>query len=125
LEFHSRESLNFSITKPPAAGACLLQPAMNRIPGNSFDSSDGGLVEAFHAESGHFIKGGATVVKSVIRRPDCRAECLSASLTQEATTLSPPGPIEPMANDGSCTTVFRGRAVRIGTAETLHGWWTL
>jgi hypothetical protein len=125
LKFCSRESLYFSITKPATAGSGSFQPTMNCIPSDSLDSSDGGLVEAFHTESGNFIKRGATVVKSIIRRPDCRTECLSTSLTLVATTISPPSLVKAMANDGSAAAVFRGRAVRIGTSETLHGCWTL
>src|SRR5215510_8708980 len=125
LKFRAGDSFYFSVIEPTTPCGCPFQPAMHRIPGNALDSSDGGLVETFQAESGHFIKRGATVVKSMIRRPDCRAECLPTSSTLVATTLAPPSPIEAMAYDGLCTAVFRGRAVRIGTAETLHGWWTL
>src|SRR5262249_47137686 len=80
LKFRSREILDFSIIEPTTPAGCSFQPAMNRIPGDSFDSSDGGLVEAFHAESRHFIKSGATVLRPTIRCPARRAECLATRL---------------------------------------------
>ena len=97
---------------------------MNCIPSDSFDSSDGGLVEAFHAESRHFIKSGATVLQPIIRSPARRAECLATRLAPVATTHSAPGRVETVTNDGSGVAFSRGRAVLVGTVETLHGWWT-
>jgi hypothetical protein len=46
-------------------------PAMDRIPGDALDSSDGRLVQTLDTEGGDFIKGGATVLESIIRRPGC------------------------------------------------------
>ena len=97
---------------------------MNGIPGDLRDSSYGGFVEAFHAESRHFIKSGATVLQPIIRCPARRAECLATRLAPVATTLSAPGRVEAVTNDGSGVAFSRGRAVRVGTVETLHGWWT-
>ena len=98
---------------------------MNRIPGDSLDSSDGRLVQAFDTESGDFIKGGAPVLESIIGCPGCRAECLPTSPALVATTLPPPGRVEAVANDGSGSGFSRARAVPVWTAETLHGSWTL
>ena len=104
--------------------AAGLTPRIWKLTGRTELKS--GLVEAFHTESGHFIKLGATAMKAIVRRRDCRAECLSTSLTLVATTtLSPSSLIEAVANDGTGALAFRERAVRVGTAETLHGWWTL
>ena len=101
LKFYRREPSYFSIIEPTTPGGCSFQPTMNRIPGDSLDSSDGGLVQAFDTERGDFIKGRATVLESIIRCAGCRAECLPTSLALVATTLSPPGLVEAMANDGS------------------------
>jgi hypothetical protein len=38
---------------------------MHGIPGDSFDSSNGGLIETFDTEGGNFLKGGATVLESI------------------------------------------------------------
>jgi len=125
LKFYDGESLYSSIIEPTTPDPCSFQPPMNRIPGDSLDSSNGRLIEAFDTKGGDFIKRGATVLESIIRCPFCRAECLFTSLTLVATTLSPPGRVKAVANDGSDVTFSRGRAVLVGTAETLHGWWTL
>ena len=98
---------------------------MDRIPGNSLDSSDGRLIQALDTEGGDFIKPGATVLESIIRCPVCRAERLSTRPALVATSLPPPGRVKAVANDGSDLALSRGRAVLVGTAETLHGWWTL
>jgi len=63
------------------------------------------LVEAFYTESGDFIKGSATVVEAIISCARCRGEGLSTSLALVATTLSPPGRVETVANDGSAAPV--------------------
>jgi len=36
-------------------GSCSLQPTMHRIPCNSFDSSDGGLIQALDTENRKFF----------------------------------------------------------------------
>jgi hypothetical protein len=77
--------------------------------------------QTLDAESRDLIKGGTPVLESIIRCPSCRAECLPASLALVATMLSPPGLVEAVANDGSDVAMFRGGAVLVGTAETLHG----
>src|SRR5262245_27662959 len=97
---------------------------MNGIPSDSFGSTDGRLVEAFHAKSRHFIKSGATVLQPIIRCPARRAECLATRLAPVATTLSASSHIEAVTNDGSGVAFSRGRAMLVGTVETLHGWWT-
>ena len=98
---------------------------MDRIPSDSLDSSDGRLIQALDTERGDFIKGGATVLESIIGCPGCRAERLPTSSALVATTLPPPSRVEAVANDGSDVAFSRGRAVPVGTAETLHGLWTL
>jgi hypothetical protein len=56
------------------------EPAIDGIPGDLFDARDGGLVQAFDAESGNVIEGRAAMLQSMIRRPGVRAEGLTASL---------------------------------------------
>jgi hypothetical protein len=124
LKFRSREILDFSVIEPTTPAGCSFQPAMNCIPRDSFDSSDSGFVEAFHAESRYFIKSGATVLQPIIRCPARRAECLATRLAPVATSLSAPSPVEAVTNDSSSVIFSRGRAVLVGTVETLHGWWT-
>ena len=80
------------------------QPTMDRVPSNSLDPSDGGLVQTFNTEGGDLIKGASPVLESMIRCPDCRAERLPASRATVATALSPSSRVEAMANDGSGVT---------------------
>ena len=77
---------------------------MNRIPGDPFDSSNRGLVEAFDTERGNFIKHAAPVLESIISCPVCRAECPSTSLALVAATPSPPGPVEAVVSNDSGVT---------------------
>ena len=98
---------------------------MDRVPGDSFDSSNGRPIHALDTEGPNFIERGATVLQSITWCLVCRAERLATSLALVATTLSPPGRVKTVPNDGSDFTFSLGRAVLVGTAETLHGWWTL
>ena len=95
---------------------------MNRIPGNSLGSSNGRFTHAFDAQSRDFIKGGAAVLEMMVRCVGVRAKGLPASPAPVATTLSAPGRVEAVTNDGSGVAFSRGRAVLVGTVETLHGW---
>jgi len=95
---------------------------MHSVPGNSLDSSDGGLVQTFDTEGGNLIKDRTTVLESMIRCPGCRAERLTANPAPVATTVPPSSRVEAMANDGSGVASSRSRAVLVWTAETLHGW---
>jgi hypothetical protein len=38
---------------------------MHCVPGDLFDSGNGGLVQALHSEAGDFLKGGATLLESI------------------------------------------------------------
>jgi hypothetical protein len=71
LKFLNREPIYFLIVKETTAGSCFFQPAMDCIPGKALEASDGGLVHAFDTEGGNSIKGGATVLQSIIRCPAC------------------------------------------------------
>jgi len=122
LKFYDGKSVYFQIIEPTTAGGCPLQPAMNSVPADSVDSSNGRLVEAFDTEGGDSIKRGAAVLESIIRRASRRGKGLPTSLTLVPTTLSPPRRVEAVADDGPDVALFRGRAVLLGTAETLHGW---
>jgi hypothetical protein len=124
LKFRDGKALNFLMTKAATAGSCSFQPTMNRIPSDSLDSSNSRLIEAFDTEGGDSVKRGPPMVESIIRCPVCRAERLSTNPTLIATTLSPPSPIEAVANDDSQTAFSGARAVRVGTAQIFHGWRT-
>jgi len=87
---------------------------MDRVPGNTLDASDSGLVQTFDTESSNLIKDRTLVLKSVIRCPGGRAEGLSTSPALVATTLSPPRRVEAVANDGSDVAFSRRRAVPVG-----------
>src|SRR5215469_14620534 len=93
---------------------------MNGVSADPVDSSDGGLAEAFDAESGNFIKCGTTVLESVTSCSYSRAERLSTSLALVATMPSPPGLEETVSDDSSRSVFFRRPAVPVGRTETLH-----
>ena len=124
LKLGQGESPDSLMIEPATPGGCSFQPAMYRIPGDFFDSSNGGLVLTLDTEGGNFIKRGAAVLESMIRSACCRAEGLPTSSTLVATTLSPPGLVETIPNNTPGGSFFRGSTVWVGTVETLHGWWT-
>ena len=93
---------------------------MNRIPGDSLDSSDGRLIEAFDTEGGHFIKECAPMLESIIGCPGGRAKSPSTSPALVATTLSPSSPVETVTDNVSCSGFSRPRASPVWTAQTLH-----
>jgi hypothetical protein len=87
------------------------------------DSGDSRLVQAFDAESGNLIKGGAAVLEPIVRRPGIGAERFLACLASVSTTPSPTGLIETKTNDRSASGFSRRQAFPVRTAETLHGFW--
>ena len=97
---------------------------MHRIPRDLFDSSNGGLVQTLDTEGGNFIKRGAAMSESTVGGPRCQGECLPTTPTLVATTLPSPGLVETIANNSPGGSFFEWIAVRVGTIETLHGWWT-
>ena len=66
---HDRQSVNFSIVEATTPVGCLLKPAMDCIPSDSLDASDGRFVHPFGAESRDLIKDCAPVLESIVRGP--------------------------------------------------------
>jgi hypothetical protein len=60
LKLLDGEPIYFSIVEATTPDSGFFQPAMNRIPGNSLDSSNGGFAHPFDAQGSDFIKGGAS-----------------------------------------------------------------
>jgi hypothetical protein len=89
LKLYRGQPSYFSIAEATTPSGCSFQPAMDRMPGNSLDSSDGRLIQALDTEGGDFIKRGATVLESIVGCPVCRAKRLPASPAPIATTLPP------------------------------------
>jgi hypothetical protein len=85
LKLRDGESSCFSIIMPTAQVGCLLEPAMDGIPGDALCPSDRRLVQALSAKSCDFIKGRATVLESMAMRADVGAKRLPASPTLEST----------------------------------------
>jgi hypothetical protein len=112
--------IGLHIDSPETPAGCFFQPAVNRVPGNSLDSSDRGLIQTFDTESSHLIKDRTPVLKSIIRCPDCRAEGLSTSPALVAATLPRPSRVKAVANEDSDVAFSQGRAVPVGTAEALR-----
>jgi hypothetical protein len=98
---------------------------MNRIPGDALDSGNGGFVQALHTKGGYLIKRGATVLESIVGCPGRRAECLPTSLALIATTLSPPGFVKAVANDGFGVALSRGRQCVLGQLRLFTVGWAL
>jgi hypothetical protein len=88
----------FSITEATTPAGCSFQPTMDRIPGNSLDPSDGGLIQTLDTEKG-FIKGGAPVLETIIRCSGSRAETSCRKSRTVAATLSPSCLVEAMSKD--------------------------
>jgi hypothetical protein len=63
LKLGEGESSRFSIVKPTAQARCLLEPAMDGIPGDALYSSDRRLIQTLNAEGCDFIEGCATVLE--------------------------------------------------------------
>ncbi len=64
----------------------LLQPALHRVPGHSFDSGDGGLVDAVDTHFDNLIEDCARALQSIVGGSVCRREGLATSLA----TIAPP-----------------------------------
>ena len=64
----------------------LLQPALHRVPGHSFDSRDGGLVDAVDAHCDDLVEDCARALQSIVGGSVCRREGLATSLA----TIAPP-----------------------------------
>jgi hypothetical protein len=90
-----------SRVKPATKGSCFFPPVMNSIPGDSLYTSYSRFVQALDAERGDLIESRATVLEPMVGCAGIRAECLSASPASVATTLSPLGFVESVANDVS------------------------
>ena len=78
LKFRDPEPGCFLIVEATAAVARFFQPAIDGIPSDALDSGDSGLVQAFDAESRNLIKGGAAMLKPIVRSPGIGAERLLA-----------------------------------------------
>jgi len=57
------------------------EPAIDGIPGDLLDASNGGLVQAFDAEGGNLVEGRATMLEPMVRCPGVRAEGLTVPRT--------------------------------------------
>jgi hypothetical protein len=69
------------------------------IPPGSLDPGDRRFVQAFNAETGNLIKGGAAMLKSVVRSRSIGAERFLACLASISMALSPTGLIETKTDD--------------------------
>jgi hypothetical protein len=96
------------------------EPAIDGIPGDLLDASNGGLVQAFDAEGGDLVEGRATMLESMVRRPGVGAEGLTASLASVSTTPSAFRSVEAVTHDPSGSGFSRQWAVLVCAAETLH-----
>ena len=86
---------------------------MHGVPCDLFDTSDGGLVESFNAESRHFFESSTTVLESMIRCSGCRTERLPTNLTLVATTLPPSGLVKAVSDDPFGSGLSRPRALLV------------
>jgi len=109
LKLYDGQPSYFSIAEMTTPDRCPLLPAMNRIPCDSLDSSDSGLVQTFGTQG-----AGAGVdakVHGLLSRPTGTAQVSAA--------LSPSGLVEAVADDMSSSSSSRQRTVPLWTAETL------
>src|SRR5262249_334836 len=120
LKFRGPEPGCFSIVEATAAVARFFQPAIDRIPTDALDAGDSRLVQTFDAETRNLIKGGAAMLKTMVRAPRIGAERLRASLTPISTALPPTGLIEAKTDDASGNGFSARRAFPVRAAENLH-----
>jgi hypothetical protein len=78
------------------------------------------MADLFTPSGGNSIKGGATVLQSIIRCPARWAERLPTNLALVATTLSRLRRVEAVTNDVTNSRLSRQRTLPVWTAETLH-----
>ena len=124
LKFLDGQSSDCSIVESMTGVGGPFEPAIDRVPGDSLDARNGGLVQAFDAEGGDFVEGRATMLESMVRRPGVGAEGLAASPASVPTTPSPFRPVEAVTDDSSGSGISRQRAFPVYAAETLHCSWT-
>jgi hypothetical protein len=86
---------------------------MDRVPGDSFDLSNGRLIHSLDTEGGDFIERGERVLELMVRRPGVRTERLPASPTVVWTTLPPRCLVEAMAADASGSGFSRPRVLSV------------
>ena len=82
------QSSDRSIVESMAGVGGPFEPAIDRVPGDSLDARNGGLVQAFDAEGSDFVEGRATMLDSMIRGAGVGAEGLAASPASVSTTPS-------------------------------------
>ena len=102
-----------------------MQPAINRIPGDSLYSSNRGLVWSLDAERGDLIKSFAPLLESIVGHAGIGTECLTASATTLSTTPPSLGFVKSVANDVSGSAFARQWAFLVWATETLHGFGTV
>ena len=124
LQLLDGQARNASIIESMTGVGGPFKPAIDRMPGDSLDSCDGGLVQAFDAEGGDLVEGRAAMLLSMVRRPGVGAESLAASPASVSTTLSPFRPVEAVADDPSSGCFSRQWAFPVCAAETLRCAWT-
>jgi hypothetical protein len=61
---------------------------ISRIPGNAFDSSDGGATHRFNGQLGDAVKNAKGTLKSIVRRAHASRECPTASQAATAPSLA-------------------------------------
>src|ERR1019366_92734 len=115
---------NRLIVESTARLGCSLQPTINCVPGNLFDSRNGRFIDSFDAETGDLVKGFAAVMESVINSPAVPAKRLSATFTSKSATPSPPSLVGTITNDRSERGICSQRTLLVWTSEALHGIWT-
>jgi hypothetical protein len=123
LKLLDGQSCDFAIVELMTRFGGPCEPAINRIPGDSLDASDSGLVQAFDAEGGNLVEGRATMLEPMVRRLGGRAEGLAASPASVSTTPSPFRPVEAVADDSSRSGFSGRRASTVCATEVLHCSW--
>src|SRR5262249_20494495 len=83
LNLHCVEPGYFLSVEAAAAVARFFQPAIDRIPADALDAGDSRLVQAFDAETRDLIKGGAAMLKPIVRTARIGAERLLACLASK------------------------------------------
>ena len=124
LKFLDGQSSDRSIVESMTGVGGPFEPAIDRVPGDSLDARNSGLVQAFDAEGSDFVEGRAAMLESMIRGAGVGAEGLAASPASVSTALPVLGLVEAVAHDPSRSGFSGQRASPVCTTETLHCSWT-
>ena len=120
LKLRNGECSYLSSIEPTTEWAALSSQRATVFQAIRFTRAIADLFRPSTLSRGNFVEGCATVLESMVRRSGVRAKCLPASSAPVSTAPPGVGAVEAVTNDVSGAGIFRQKALRVWTAETLH-----